>query len=158
MPLRNFNPKLTKEAREAVSEAFDAVAEWHTEMAAGSNNVFKKMAIAARALGWPDYVVNAIIAQVQGITQVQIQLTSHILDAWQEQIKSPNPMAHFPTAMMSKLQSWPGLSSTFEWPTLEVFGDLSRNPAQFWMQMGEQWQKSWAQAMPAWAELALSKK
>ena len=76
MPLRNFNPQLTKEAREAVSDAFDAVAEWHTEIAAGSNNVIKKMAVAARTLGWPDYVVTAISAHVQGIAQVQIYMTS----------------------------------------------------------------------------------
>lgn len=158
MPLRNFSPQLKQEAREAVSNAFDAIAEWHTETAAASNNVIKKVAIAACALGWPDYVVNATTAHFQGITQVQIQLTSHILDAWQEQIRSSDPMANFPTTMMSKLQSWPGLATSFEWPTVEALGDLSRNPAQFWMQIGEQWQKSWAQAMTAWAEFALPKK
>ena len=32
MPLRDFNPKLSDEAREAISAAFDAIAECHNEV------------------------------------------------------------------------------------------------------------------------------
>jgi hypothetical protein len=31
------------------------------------------------------------------------------------------------------LQSWPSLTTTFERPTVEAFGDLSKSLAQFWM-------------------------
>ena len=34
MPLHDFNPKLSDEAREAISAAFDAIAECHNEVAA----------------------------------------------------------------------------------------------------------------------------
>lgn len=158
MPLRNFNPKLSKEAQEAISEAFDAVAEWHKKLGSNTEDVTKKLAIAARAIGWPDHVVSALTAHVQSITQLQIHMMSHILDAWQEQIKSSNPMGGFPAAMMSKLQSWPGLSATSGWPSIESFGNISKNQGQFWMQIGEQWQKNWAQAVTAWTEFGLPKK
>src|SRR6266478_5628720 len=58
MPLRDFNPKLSDEAREAISAAFDAIAECHNEVAASSEKVVTKIAQAARALGWPDQVVS----------------------------------------------------------------------------------------------------
>jgi len=58
---------------------------------------------------------------------MQIQTMDQMMDAWQEQIKSPNP-----TAMLSKLKSLPGFAT---------------NPMQFWMQWAEQWQKAWADAM-----------
>ncbi len=158
MPLHNFNPKLSKEAQDAVSNAFDAVGEWHKELGSSTENVTQKMAIAARAIGWPEPVVTAITSHVQSITQLQIHMMNHILEAWQEQIKSPHPMGNYPGVMLSKLQSWPGLSGTSGWPSIEAFGNMSKNPGQFWMQIGEQWQKNWAQAIAAWAEFGAPKK
>lgn len=157
MPLRNFNPKLTDEARQAVSEAFDAISSWHTEMASTSEKVTEKVANAARALGWPEQIVGAVSTQVQGVTKMQIQMMDHFMDAWQEQIKSPNPMANFPAVMMSKLQSWPGLPSAANWPGAEAFEKMSANPIELWRQMGEEWQKNWAQAMTFWAEAGMPK-
>jgi acyl-CoA reductase-like NAD-dependent aldehyde dehydrogenase len=49
MPLRDFNPKLSDEAREAVSAAFDATAECHNEAAASREKVVAKIAQAVRA-------------------------------------------------------------------------------------------------------------
>ncbi|AGK56324.1 hypothetical protein HYPDE_23188 [Hyphomicrobium denitrificans 1NES1] len=154
MPLSAFNPKLSKEAQEAVSNAFDAVAKWNKELGSSTENVAQKMAIAARAVGWPDHIVTAISSHVQSITQLHIHMMNHMLDAWQEQIKSPNPMSNFPAAMLSKLQSWPGLSGTSGWPSIEAFGSQGR----FWIQIGEQWQKNWAQAITAWSEFGAPKK
>ena len=56
MPLRDFNPKLSDEAREAISAVFDAIAECHNEVAASSEKVVTKIAQAAWVLGWPDQV------------------------------------------------------------------------------------------------------
>jgi hypothetical protein len=158
MPLRNFNPNLSKEAQDAISDAFDAVAEWHKELGSSTENVTRKMAIAAQAVGWPNQVVTAITSHVQSITHLQIHMMNHMLDAWQEQIKSSNPMGPFPTVMLTKLQSWPGRSGTFGWPSIEAFGNLSNDQGQFWMQIGDQWQKNWAQAITVWSEFGKSKK
>jgi len=158
MPLRAFDPKLSKEAQEAVNDAFDAVAEWNTELGANTENVAQKMAVAARAIGWPDPIVTASTMHVHRTTQLHIRMMGHVLDAWQEQIKSPNPMASFPAAMLSKLQSWPEQAEISGWPLVEAFGNLSKGPEHFWMQIGDQWQENWAQAISSWSQFGVPKK
>jgi hypothetical protein len=79
---RNFNlmsvPGLSDEARKAVNAAFDAMSAWRVEMAnsneKNSEEVIEKMAAAARALGWPEQIVDATRAQLQSITKMQIQM------------------------------------------------------------------------------------
>jgi hypothetical protein len=38
---------------------------------------------------------------MQSITKMQIQTMDQMMDAWEEQIKSPNPMTVSPSAMLS---------------------------------------------------------
>jgi hypothetical protein len=85
---------------------------------------------------------------LQGITRMQIQMMDHIMDAWEEQIKSPNPMESFPSAMLSKLNSLPGLSPAGGWPQ----GTAAMNPFQFWIQIAEQWQTASMDAMASWTK------
>jgi hypothetical protein len=149
---RNFNPMwapgLSDEARKAVNAAFDAMSTWRIETAKNSEKnseqVIEKLAAAARALGWPEQIVDTIRAQMQSITKMQIQTMDQMMDAWEEQIKSPNPMTVSPSAMPSKLKSLPGISPTGSWPNASA---LATNPMHFWMQWAEQWQKAWADAM-----------
>ena len=129
MPLRDFNPELPDEAREAISAVFDAIADCHM-MAASSEKVVTKIAQAARVLGWPDQVVSGMINQMQSVTKMQIQMMDHTMEVWREQIKS-----------------WPSRSSPGNWLDAETFKAMSVNTAQFWTRMGEQWQKDWAQMM-----------
>jgi hypothetical protein len=68
------------------------------------------------------------------------------MDAWEEQIKSPNPMTA-PSAMLSKLKSLPGAGTTGSWPSTDPFAGAAVNPMQFWVQMAERWQKAWSDAM-----------
>ena len=101
---RNFNPMsapgLSDEARKAVNAAFDAMSTWRSEIANNSEKnieqVIEKMAAAARALGWPEQIVDAARAQMQSITKMQIQTMDRMMDAWEEQVKSPNAMTEFP--------------------------------------------------------------
>jgi hypothetical protein len=119
---RNFNPMsvpgLSDEARQAVNDAFDAMSAWRIEMAnsneKNSERVIEKMATAARALGWPEQIVDATRAQLQSITKMQIQMMDQMMDAWEEQIKSPNPMTA-PSAMLAKLKSLPGANPAGTW-------------------------------------------
>ena len=148
---RNFNPMwapgLSDEARKAVNAAFDAMSTWRIETAKNSEKnseqVIEKMAAAARALGWPEQIVDTIRAQVQSITKMQIQTMDHMMDAWEEQIKSP--MTSSPSAILSKLESLPGVSPAGSWPNANALA--ATNPMQFWMQWAEQWQKAWTGAM-----------
>ena len=151
---RNFNPMsvpgLSDEARKAVNEAFDAMSAWRIETAnsneKNSEEVIDKMAAAARALGWPEQIVDATRAQLQSITKMQIQMMGQMMDAWEEQIKSPSPMTA-PSAMLSKLKSLSSISPAGSWPNADTLQMAAMNPMQFWMQFAEQWQKAWADAM-----------
>jgi len=155
---RHFNatwaPRLSAEARTAVNDAFDAMSAWRIETAKNneknSEHVIEKLAAAARALGWPEQIVDATRTQMQSITKVQIQTMDQMMDAWEEQIKSPNPMTGSPSAMLSKLMSSPAASPAGSWPGANALA--ATNPMQFWMQWAEQWQKACADAMALWAK------
>ena len=151
---RNFSstavPGLSDEARQAVNAAFDAMSSWRVETAKrnekNSEEVIEKMAAAARALGWPEQIVDASRAQLQSITKLQIQFMDQMMDIWEEQIKSPNPITAS-SVMLSKLKSWPDAQPAGVWPNAESFAGPGMNPMHFWMQMAEQWQKAWVDAM-----------
>ena len=147
-------PGLSNEARDAVNAAFEAMSTWRTETVNNSEKnleqVIEKMAAAARALGWPEQVVDATRSQMQTLTKTQIQMMDQMMDAWEEQIKSPNP-----SAMLSKLKSLSSFGPAGSWPNL---GDASTtNPMQFSMQFVEQWQKVWAESMAFWTKAASSR-
>jgi hypothetical protein len=156
---RNFNPMLAPglpdEARKAVNAAFDAMSTWRIETAnnseKNSKQVIDKMAAAARSLGWPEQIVDATRTQLQSVTKMQIQMMDHIMDAWEEQIKSPNPMTA-PSAMLSTLKSLPSVSPAGAWPNADAFSLAAMNPMQFWIQLAEQCQKAWADVMTFWAK------
>ena len=155
---RSFNPTsipgLSNKAREAVNAAFDAMSTWRNEVAdsseKNSKQVIEKMAAAAAALGWPEQIVDAARAQMQGIAEMQVKTMDHVMDAWEEQLKLPNPMTASPSAMLSKLKTMPGFGSTGVWPGANAFPMAATNPLQFWTQFAEQWQKSWTEAMSVW--------
>jgi hypothetical protein len=154
VPRRNFNPmsapELSNEARKAVNAAFDAMSAWRMETVSNSEKesekVIDKMAAAARALGWPEQIVDASRAQMQSITKMQIQTVDHMMDAWEEQIKSPGS----PSAMLSKLKSLPSFGPAGNWPNADAFQMAALNPLRFYMQFAEQCQKAWVDAMGFW--------
>ena len=142
-------PGLSAEARDAVNAAFDAMSTWRTETVNASEKnfeqVIEKISAAARALGWPDQIVDATRSQMQTLTQTQIQMMDQMIDAWEEQIKSPDP-----SAMLSKLKSLSGFGAAGSWPNLAEVSTM--NPMQFI----EQWQKVWSDAMAFWTKAASS--
>jgi len=156
MPPRSFNPmlapELSEEARKAVSAAFDAMSTWRIETLKNSEKnserVIEKMAAAARALGWPEQIVDATRTQLQNITKMQIQTMDHMMDAWEEQIKSPNPAS----AMLSKLQSLPSFGQTGSWLGADALQKAASNPFQAYMHFAEQWQKAWTDGMALWTK------
>lgn len=149
---RNFNPKLaaglSDEARKAVNAAFAAMSTWRTEAVDNFEIVIDKMAAAARALGWPQQIVDATRAQMQDVIKMQIQTMDRMMDAWEEQIKSPSSS----TAILSKLESISSFSPAGSWPSAAVAQMAAFNPFGVYMQIAQQWQKTWADAMGVWAK------
>ena len=157
---RDFNsvsvPGLANETREAVNAALKAMSTWRNEIADTSEKngkqVLEKMAEAVEALGWPEHIVDAARAHAQSIAEMQIKMVDHMMDAWEEQIKLPNPATASTSAMLSKLKSLPGFAPTGGWPSVDAFQKAAISPLQLWMQLGEQWQKSWADTMTFWGK------
>jgi len=153
---RHFNPTsapgLSDEARRAVNAAFDAMSAWRTETVSNGEKSFEqvvdKMAAAARAMGWPNQIVDATRRQMQAITKMQVEMMDHLMDAWEEEIKSPSQSS----AMLSKLKSMPNLGSIGSWPGGAQMAAF--NPFGLYMQVAEQWQKAWTDAMTFWTKAA----
>ena len=149
MSPRNPNPMLASglsdEARKAVKVAFDAMSTWRAEIANGEKNIeglIDKIAAGARSLGWPEEVVDTTRSQMQAMNKMQLQMMDGMMDAWEEQIRSPNP----PSAMLSKLKSLSNFSPAGSWPGSATAFD----PFGVYTQMAQQWQKVWANAMNPW--------
>jgi ribonuclease D len=157
---RNFKPMsvpgLEKEVRDAVNAALKAMSSWRNDIADtteyNGKRVIEKMAAAAAALGWPEQIVDAARVQMQSVAKMHIQTMDQMMDAWEEQLRLPNPTAASPSAMLSKLNSLPGFAPTPSWPTAEALQKAAPNPLQFWMQFAQQWQKSWADTMRFWGK------
>jgi ribonuclease D len=150
---RNFNPMsvsgLSSKAGEAVNDAFTAMSTWRAEIAENNEKnlkrVIDKMTVAAEAMGWPEQIAEAARSQLKNITEMQTKTIDHLMDAWEAQLKSPNPMTAS-SEMLSKLKSIPGLGTSGN-----GLNALPANPMEFWTQFAQQCQKSWTDAMALWA-------
>jgi len=147
---RNFNPKsapeISDEARKAVNAAFDAMSTWRTETVDSFEEVIDKMAAAARKLGWPQQIVDATRAQMENVIKMQIQMMDRLMDAWEEQIKSPSSSS----TILSKLGSISSFGPAGSWPGAAVTEMAAFNPFGAYMQIAQQWQKAYADAMGFW--------
>jgi len=152
---RDFSPTLapglSDEARKTVNAAFDAMSTWRTETVNNSEKSFErvidKIAAAARALGWPEQIIDATRAQMEGLTKMQIQTMDYMMDAWEEQIKSPRSSS----VILSKLKFLPNFSAGGSWPSAVASQMAAFNPFAVYMQMAQQWQKAWTDPMNFWA-------
>jgi hypothetical protein len=146
---------LSDEARKAVNAAFDAMSEWRTDTAESNERhlrkVIEKMAAAAHALGWPEEIVNAARTQMQNVAKMQTQMMDQMMDAWEEQIKAPNPMTGGASAMLSRLNALSSSGPTAAQQSTAGSSIASINPFKFWANVAEQWQKASADAMSFWA-------
>jgi hypothetical protein len=152
---RNFDQmptaQLSDDARKAVNAAFEAMSTWREEIVNSEKNseqVIEKMAEAARELGWPAQIVDATRLQMEAITKMQIQTMDRMMDTWEEQIKSPNSSS----TMLSKLTSLTNFGSVGSWPNSGNPQMAGLNAFQLYMQVAQQWQKTWTDAMASWAK------
>jgi hypothetical protein len=126
---------------------------WRTETLTdsekSSEKVIDKIAAAARALGWPEQIVDATRTQLQSITKLQVQMMDQMMDAWEEEIKSPNPSS----AILSRLNSLSNPGAAESWPPASHMSPL--NPFEIYMHFAGQWQKALREATALWSKPGL---
>ena len=156
---RNFDqmstPKLSDDARKAVNAAFEAMSTWREQIVNEKNGerVIEKMTAAARELGWPEQIIDATRVQMEAITKMQIQTMDHMMDTWEAQIKSPNSSS----TMLSKLTALPNFRPVGSWPNSGNRQMVALNGFELYMQVAQQWQKAWADAMTSWTKATTSR-
>src|SRR5690349_14784357 len=102
---RAFNPLavsgLSKEALEGANAALKGLATWRNEIAETNQKhgerVLDQMAVTAKKLGWPAQVVDTARTQLKSVAELQVKTMDVMMDAWEEQLKSPNPMSASPS-------------------------------------------------------------
>jgi hypothetical protein len=112
------------------------------------NSDIEKIAETARKLGWPDQIVDTTRMQMEAIAKMQVQTMDRMMDTWEEQIKSLNPSS----TMLSKLTSLPNFGPVGSWPNTGNPQMAALSALQFYIQIAQQWQKAWADAMASWAK------
>ena len=131
---------LPRDAREAIEAVFDALSKWRDELAASnerhSETVFDKMADAARALGWPEELVDASHKHLVQASKAQTQTIDQLMDTWKKQLTSPAA-----DQFMAQLRTFPSAG----------FGAMAvSSPFDLWMQAAEAWQRNWQSALSMW--------
>ena len=157
---RNFNPMsvpgLTQEAGDGVNAALKAMSTWRNEIAdtneKNGKRVIEKIAAAAAAVGWPEQVVDAARTQLQSIAEIQIKTMDQLMDAWEEQIKFAEPDDRLAIGDAVQAKICPGFASTGGGLSAEDFQKAATNPIQLWMQLAEQWQRTWADTIGLWGK------
>ena len=137
----DFPIGLDAKTREAFNKTFDAMSEWRDETTASTERyaerVFDTFAVAARGVGWPESLIETTKAQLLQASKMQTQMMDRLMKTWQDQLKSPVSPGQF-LGKLTQGGSGTGLENAMA------------NPAQFWMQAMQMWQKNWMDAMALW--------
>jgi hypothetical protein len=142
---------LSKESRQAVTHAFEALEQWRDEIFSANERcltkVLDQMAAAHRAMGWPDHVTAAAKEHLLKASKIQTHMIDQVMDAWEQQLKSQRGA---PEALRLPAVS----GSPFIDPASEMMrlGEMTLAPFKLWMEVAEAWQRTWAAAMSRSAE------
>jgi hypothetical protein len=132
---------LSKEARQAVAEALDALEEWRVEIGAANERCLQKVCDqvtnAHRTLGWTEQASSAAKEHLLKASNLQLQMIEHTMQLWQQQLKTQDWRSDLPS---SPLQ--PPTPTQFTRPL-----DLTLTPFQLWMEAAQAWQRAWLSTM-----------
>jgi hypothetical protein len=127
-------PGVTKEVREGVTAALDALSNWRDEIETANERCLGKVldqtSAVARSMGWPDQAVKTTRDYLEQISKAQTKMIDGLMERWKKQLKSPMPM-EVPHR----------LTSGFSVGAKPEFNPLT--PWAFWMQAAEMWQRAW---------------
>ena len=88
--------------RQTATAALQALSKWHDEVVAANErcltDVLDQTAAAARAVGWPDHVINATRDQLLNASQLQTQAIDQLTSLWKKQLE----VSDLPNALCAK--------------------------------------------------------
>ena len=133
---------MTKEMRDRVAAAFDALSNWRDEVETANERCLGKVldqtSAVARSMGWPDEAVKTTRDYLQQTAKVQTQLIDQLIEVWKQQLKSPiGPMA-IPRGLTGQTSGPSASMMAGAMPDIDVFA-----PWKIWLQAAEMWQRTW---------------
>ncbi len=130
-------PGMTKEMRDRVIAAFDALTNWRDEIETANERCLGKVldqtSAVARSMGWPDQAIRNTREYLENTSKAQTQLIDQVMEGWKRQLKSPTAPTGIPRSFAGQV---PGLSTS-----APEFNPLA--PWTFWLQAAEMWQRAW---------------
>src|SRR5262245_36436470 len=125
---------MTKEMRDRVVAAFDALTNWRDEIETANERCLGKVldqtSSVARSMGWPDVAVKTTQEYLQRTAKVQTQLIDQLIEGWKRQLKSPIASMAIPNGLTGQTS---GASASFD-----AFA-----PWKMWLQAADMWQRTW---------------
>ena len=133
---------MTKEMRDRVAAAFDALSNWRDEIETANERCLGKVldqtSAVARSMGWPDEAVKTTRDYLQQTAKVQTQLIDQLIEVWKQQLKSPiGPMA-IPRGLTGQTSGPSASTMATAMPEFDAFA-----PWKMWLQVAEMWQRTW---------------
>jgi hypothetical protein len=132
---------MTKELRESVASAFDALSHWRNEIDTVNERYLHKVldqtSETARSMGWPDEAISATRQHLMEISKAQTHMIDQIMDGWKDQLSSETAPMAMPRTLSRQMT---GTASIFAEP-MPQFNPLE--PWKFWLQAAELWQRTW---------------
>ena len=131
----NRIPGMTKEMRDGVVAAFDALSKWRDEIETVNERCLKKVldqtSTVARSMGWPDQTVRMTREHLERASKAQTEMIEQIIEGWKQQVMSPGAMGA-PRSFAGRMAGPGGAVPTFD----------PMAPWTFWMQAAEAWQRT----------------
>ena len=85
-------PGMTKEMREGIVAAFEALSNWREEVEAANERCLSKVldrtSAIARAMGWPDQAITTTREYLEKTSKVQVGMIDQIMEGWKRQLRS----------------------------------------------------------------------
>ena len=136
----NMNlPGITKEMREQLAAAFNALSNWRDEIESVNERSLAKLldqtSEVARSMGWPDQAITATRKFLENTSKTQSEMIDNFMDGCEKQLKSPNATTAIPRSFTDQTSR---LSEPVFGSAMPDFSPFA--PWTFWMQAAEMWQ------------------
>jgi hypothetical protein len=144
-------PGMTKEMRESVVAAFNAMLNWRDEIETANERCLGKVldqtSAVAQSMGWPDQTIKTTRQFLEKTSKTQVQMIDQIMDGWKQQLKIIERAKGHPEQLAGQMR---GHSPSMFPVAMPEFNPVA--PWTFWLQVAEMWQRTWMPEAPSRAD------